>query len=90
MINKVDLVAKLKWYLSLLTFFISDECYCRILYFIKNRKPLNLSNPRSFSESLYAFKLSEEMNHYCKNVDKYSVREYVKDVICEKYLNGLL
>ena len=71
---------------------ISPVLNNKVAYLIKNRKPLDLKDPKSFSEKLIFLKL------YCYNkdplvricADKYAVREYLTKIGYKKYLNDLL
>lgn len=66
--------------------FIPDSLMLRIQYYIKQGHHLNLSNPVLFTEKLQWYKLNYKDPEMIKCVDKYDVREYVKD----KGLAGIL
>ena len=51
------------------------------------KKILNLKNPQYFGEKLQWIKLYGNLEQYGKFVDKYEVREFIKEQIGEKYLN---
>ena len=72
---KVDLLSKM-----------SDESYVKIKYKTSTGEKLRLNNPRSFNEKLQWLKLYYHVPLYTQLVDKYSVREYVKEKIGEEYL----
>lgn len=80
-LNKVQ--AKL-----LLTFcpIIPNKLYLK--WSFKNRMgyPLNLKNPRSFSEKLQWLKLNDRHPEYTQLVDKAEAKKYVASIIGEKYI----
>ena len=51
---------------------------------------LNLKNPQTFNEKLQWLKLYDRNPEYTKMVDKYEVREYIKEKIGEEYLIPLI
>ncbi len=51
---------------------------------------LNLKNPQTFNEKLQWLKLYDRNPAYTQMVDKYAVREYIKNTIGEEYLIPLL
>lgn len=53
-------------------------------------RELDLENPQSFNEKMQWLKLYNRNPLYTQYVDKYLVREYVKDTIGEEYLIPLL
>lgn len=69
---------------------VPDRLYLKILYnsFIGER--LDLENPLTFNEKLQWLKLHEHRAEYTMMVDKYLVREYVKNLIGEEYLIPLI
>ena len=71
---------------------ISPTLNNKIAYFIKNKKRLNLHDPKSFSEKLIFLKLRyynyDPIVRICAN--KYTVREYIIKSGFQKYLNELL
>lgn len=46
----------------------------------------NLRNPQTFNEKLQWIKLHDCDERYSQMVDKYAVRKYITNVLCEKYL----
>lgn len=54
------------------------------------KKILHLKNPKTFNEKLQWLKLYDRNPDYSKMVDKYEVREYIKEKIGEEYLIPLL
>ena len=65
---------------------MSDERFLRMIYFIKFHRPLNLKNPQTFNEKLQWLKLNDRRTEYTMIVDKYAVKDYVADIIGEKYI----
>ncbi|MGI6561546.1 MAG: ATP-grasp fold amidoligase family protein [Clostridia bacterium] len=65
---------------------MSDEKYLKIAYKITIGKELNLTNPTTFNEKLQWLKLYDRNPLYTKLVDKYEVKEYVKEKIGEAYI----
>lgn len=51
---------------------------------------LNLNNPNSFSEKIQWIKVFGQLEKYSKYVDKYDVREYVKNTAGKQYLIPLV
>jgi len=66
--------------------FIPDKTYIKIYYYMKFKKRLNLKTPRTFSEKIQWLKLNDRKPIYSQFVDKYEVREYIKEKIGEEYL----
>ncbi|WP_445002566.1 ATP-grasp fold amidoligase family protein [Exiguobacterium alkaliphilum] len=69
---------------------LSDEKYIKIAHRIKLGESLNLENPITYNEKLQWLKLYDRSPKYVDLVDKYEVREYIKNKIGEKYLIPLL
>ena len=65
---------------------IPDKLYLQILYFLHFFKRLNLKDPKTFSEKLQWLKLYNRKPEYTQMVDKYAVKEYVKNIIGEQYI----
>lgn len=63
-----------------------DELYLKILYRYKMKKKLNLNNPMTYNEKLQWLKLYDRNPDYTRMVDKYEVKNYVKDIIGEEYI----
>ena len=68
----------------------SDKLYIKILYFLSTYKKLNLDNPKTFNEKLQWLKINKNYDEYVKLVDKYEVRDFVKNTVGERYLIPLL
>ncbi|MEN3157064.1 ATP-grasp fold amidoligase family protein [Alkalimonas sp. NCh-2] len=84
--DKTSVVQSLKVVVSKLTRFVGDVTFCKALFFIKNRRAINLDNPVSFSEKLYWLKLFGGLEHYSKYVDKVAVKDYVRSKQLESIL----
>lgn len=67
-----------------------DEAYLKFMYSLKMGKKLNLDNPQTFNEKLQWLKLHNRRSEYTMMVDKYAVREYIKEKLGEEYLIPLL
>ena len=67
-----------------------DEAYLKFMYSLKMGKKLNLDNPQTFNEKLQWLKLHDRQPEYTQMVDKYAVREYIKEKLGEEYLIPLL
>lgn len=63
-----------------------DEKYLKFVYKEKMNKELDLDNPKTYNEKLQWLKIHDRKDEYTKMVDKYSVREYIKETIGEEYL----
>ena len=69
---------------------LSDKALTKIKYRAAMGKKLNLENPQTFNEKLQWLKLYNRKPEYTRMVDKYGVREYIKEKIGEEYLIPLL
>lgn len=65
---------------------ISDRVYLELLYRRVMGKPLNLNNPKTFSEKIQWLKLYNRCSDYTVMVDKLAVKEYVADKIGGDYI----
>lgn len=65
---------------------VSDEKYLKKIYKQKMGKDLNLSNPKTYNEKLQYLKIHDRNPLYSKLVDKFEVKEYVKNIIGEEYI----
>ncbi len=84
--DRKELIKEIKYFFR----FIPDSMYIKIYYRMKFRKKLNLNEPKTFNEKIQWLKLNNKNIVYNKMVDKYEVREYIKDKIGEEYLIPLL
>ena len=69
---------------------IPDALFLKMRYRAIMKKPLNLKNPQTMNEKLQWLKLHDRQPKYTNMVDKYMVREYIKDILGEEYLIPLL
>ena len=67
-------------------FWIPDKWYLQMFYYLNTGKPLNLKNPRTFSEKLQWLKLYNRKQEYIMMVDKYAVKEYVAGIIGKEHI----
>ena len=65
---------------------LSDRAYIKMRYRAVFGKKLNLKDPKTYNEKLNWLKLNDHNPEYCKLVDKYTVREHIKNTIGEEYL----
>ncbi|WP_127845093.1 ATP-grasp fold amidoligase family protein [Psychroflexus aestuariivivens] len=70
--------------------FLPPEIYMKYYYKYYTGKTLNLENPIEFNEKIQWLKVYYHPPILTQLVDKYEVREYVKEKIGEKYLNELI
>lgn len=66
--------------------FVPDETQIRWMYYASLGKHLNLNNPKTFNEKLQWLKLFDRNPLYSTLVDKYAVKEYVKERIGTQYV----
>ena len=69
---------------------LPDAVYLKGCFRAKMGYKLDLENPKTFNEKLQWLKLHDRNPAYTQMVDKYAVREYIKNTIGEKYLIPLL
>ena len=65
---------------------VPDKQYLEIRYWMTFHKRLNLKNPQTFNEKLQWMKLYDRNPVYTKLVDKYEVKEYIKEILGEEYV----
>lgn len=70
--------------------FIPDKPYLRFVYYLKTGKRLNLKRPVGFNEKLNWLKLNDQHPEYTKLVDKFEVREVIKEKLGDDYMFPLL
>lgn len=70
--------------------FVPDEPYLKLCYYLKMHKQLDLKNPQTFNEKMQWLKLHNRKPEYTMMVDKYRVREYIKEKIGGQYLIPLV
>ena len=69
---------------------LNPELDLKLLFRLKQGYKLNLSNPKTFNEKIQWIKLYDHDPRMCQCVDKYTVRDYVKQKGCGEILNNLL
>lgn len=69
---------------------MNDETYIKKTYKLAFGRPINLKNPKSFTEKINWYKLYYRDPLMKKCADKYDVREYVEQRIGKEYLNDCL
>ncbi len=69
---------------------LTDKKYLEYRFLSDMGYKLNLKNPQTFNEKLQWLKLYDRNPEYTKMVDKYEVREYIKEKIGEEYLIPLI
>ena len=65
---------------------MSDQAYLKMRYKIDTGETLNLENPTKFNEKLQWLKLLDHNPQYTKMVDKFEVKEYMKELIGEDFI----
>ena len=65
---------------------VPSKLHLRIIYRIFLHKRLNINNPKTFNEKLQWLKIYDRKECYTKMVDKYEVKQYISNLIGEKYL----
>lgn len=69
---------------------LPDKYYLMKKYKLMMHRELNLKNPLSFTEKLNWIKLYDRRPEYTMMVDKYAVRQYIKEKVGEEYLVPLI
>ncbi len=69
---------------------LPQEYYVKIYYEYHSGKKLNFDNPIEFNQKISWLKVKYHPPILTQLADKYSVREYVKEKVGEKYLNELI
>ena len=69
---------------------MDDEEYLKMLYKFRVGKKLDLQNPKSFNEKIQWLKIYDRNPLYTKLVDKFEVKEYIKEKVGEEYLIPIL
>lgn len=65
---------------------IPDRLYIQIKYFYRFHKFANIKKPTTYNEKLQWVKLYDRNPSYTKLCDKYEVKEYVRNIIGDKYI----
>lgn len=69
---------------------LSPSLELKILFRLKQGYKLDLKNPKTYNEKIQWIKLNDKNNLMPICVDKYTVREYVKNKKCANLLNNIL
>lgn len=70
--------------------YIPTPTYLKLMYWHINKHRLNIKNPKTYAEKLAYLKVYKTQGDLSRYVDKYIVRDYVKEKIGEKYLVPLI
>ncbi len=65
---------------------LSDKKLLELKYYRKFKKSLNLKNPKTFNEKIQWLKLNDRTPLHTLCADKLKVRDYIKELLGEKYL----
>lgn len=68
----------------------SDEKYIKLMFKTRLGYQPNLKQPKTYNEKIQWLKLNDRKDEYIKIVDKFEVREYIKNLIGEEYLIPLI
>jgi hypothetical protein len=74
----------------LIWFLLGYKNFLKINFKKNHGYPLNLDNPRSFFEKIQWIKVYGHLERFSKYVDKYAVREFVKERIGDEHLIPLI
>jgi len=80
------MVEVIKKVLNRISMFLPDDLYLKIKFRYHIGQKLNLKNPKTFNAKLQWLKLYDRKPEYVKYVDKYEVRDFIKEKIGEEYL----
>ena len=69
---------------------IPDELFLSLSYYLRINRKLDIISPKSFNEKLQWLKLYDRTPRYTDLVDKYAVRDYIRNTIGEEYLVPLI
>lgn len=69
---------------------LPEKKHLDILFGQAYGRPVNWDNPKTFNEKLQWLKVNNKNPEHTKLVDKYEVREYIKETIGEEYLIPLI
>ena len=68
---------------------VSDRLFIQLMFWNKNRRWLNLDNPRTLMEKINWLRLNHDFRRFAPLADKYAVREHVGKTIGQQYLNKI-
>ena len=69
---------------------ISSKMQCKLWYYKYTKEKLNIKNPMSYGEKIQYIKLYGDLENLSNYVDKYEVRNYIREKIGEQYLINLI
>ncbi|WP_246529026.1 ATP-grasp fold amidoligase family protein [Oceanobacillus oncorhynchi] len=69
---------------------LRDKSYLKLSYFARMYKKLDLETPKTYNEKLQWLKLYDRRPEMTQQVDKYAVRNYIKEKIGVEYLIPLI
>lgn len=69
-----------------ITNFLSDETYLKLTYRVRFGEKLDFNNPVTFNQKLQWLKINDRQDRYIELVDKVRVKDYVANVIGERYI----
>lgn len=69
---------------------LSDETFLKLKFYAIMGRKLDLENPRTLNEKIQWLKLHNRKPEFVKMVDKYLVRDYIREQLGEEYLIPLL
>ncbi len=69
---------------------VPDKIYLNVIFYLKFGKKINFDNPKTYNEKLQYLKIYNRKSEYTQMVDKYEVRNYVKEKLGEELLIPLL
>lgn len=70
--------------------YMNDYTYLKLMYKFKMGKNLDFNNVKTFNEKLQWLKVNNKNNFYTNLVDKYEVRNYIRNKLGEEYLIPLI
>ncbi len=70
--------------------FLSDKTFFKLAFWARLNQKLDLENPISLNEKIQWLKLNDRKESYAKIVDKFAVREFIKETLGEEYLVPLV
>lgn len=80
-----------RYFLHLWIFrFLPSEIWLKYKYKLETGKPLHLADPQSFNEKLQWLKVHDHNPLYTTLVDKYAVKQYIKNRLGEEYIIPLI
>ena len=92
MIDYKKIVRSREWRIKISNFlsFVPDKPYLKMVYYMKTGRHLNLDNPIGFNEKQNWLKLYDKHPEYTKLIDKYEVRDVIKEQLGDGYMFPLL